>query len=414
MPVEHVSMDCKGVEFREALVIDCWSVLEGDVSLEDNTDFELYRMNYLYICLFLTGALACQYKGTTYKNGDEWTENENVTMRCKIDPNGSYRTEVSACVAPGGTVVPVNGERQVGDNVWECRMSGNGQVMLRRRLSERASCNGHPYVLNIYHKLLPTLIIITVIANLAFVTTILPDVVMVPDIVPFVYQTFYIVIPTISIIGNALIVYDTIRSKHDAQKAVYDSTNIASVRILPNDGRLDFCQPNTGTVGLIFFNESAISSHWLLVPRKGILAYFVKEGTGSANVKQIYRSLIVITSTTVCGWLATMVCAFITGPLDAERQINVNLLAGLFVNIACATNFFVYYVISSNGRLDAWFGFKMSTKRRQELRLSIGWDVKTPPNSAVYDTGDELSPGTCDRGGVCGVGAFVKTIDHEH
>ncbi|KAJ1369679.1 hypothetical protein KIN20_031195 [Parelaphostrongylus tenuis] len=102
-------------------------------------------MNYLYICLFLTGALACQYKGTTYKNGDEWTENENVTMRCKIDPNGSYRTEVSACVAPGGTVVPVNGERQVGDNVWECRMSGNGQVMLRRRLSERASCNGHPY-----------------------------------------------------------------------------------------------------------------------------------------------------------------------------------------------------------------------------------------------------------------------------
>ncbi|KAJ1373248.1 hypothetical protein KIN20_035609 [Parelaphostrongylus tenuis] len=66
-------------------------------------------------------------------------------MRCKIDPNGSWRTEVSACIAPEETVVPVNDERQVGDYVWECRMSGNGQVMLRQRLSDRASCNGHPY-----------------------------------------------------------------------------------------------------------------------------------------------------------------------------------------------------------------------------------------------------------------------------
>uniref|UniRef100_A0A0K0CVZ7 Sushi domain-containing protein n=1 Tax=Angiostrongylus cantonensis TaxID=6313 RepID=A0A0K0CVZ7_ANGCA len=102
-------------------------------------------MKYFYIYVFLSSTLACQYKGRTYKNGDEWDENENFRMRCKIEPNGSWRTEVAACIAPGRTVVPVNQERDLGDYTWECKTSGNGQVVLRQRLSDRASCNGHPY-----------------------------------------------------------------------------------------------------------------------------------------------------------------------------------------------------------------------------------------------------------------------------
>ncbi|EPB71736.1 hypothetical protein ANCCEY_09181 [Ancylostoma ceylanicum] len=64
-------------------------------------------MRFFYIYLCLGGALACQFKGKTYKNDEEWTENEAFKMKCKIEPNGSWRTEVSGCVTPDKTVVSV-------------------------------------------------------------------------------------------------------------------------------------------------------------------------------------------------------------------------------------------------------------------------------------------------------------------
>ncbi|VDO92995.1 unnamed protein product [Heligmosomoides polygyrus] len=68
-------------------------------------------------------------------------------------------------------------------------------------------------------------------------------------------------------------------------------------------------------------------------------------------MKHIYRSLIVISLTVVFGWFSTMLIAFVGDALklDIER-LYVNLLAGLFVNFACATNFFVYYAVSNEYR----------------------------------------------------------------
>ncbi|EYC30651.1 hypothetical protein Y032_0004g1698 [Ancylostoma ceylanicum] len=102
-------------------------------------------MRFFYIYLCLGGALACQFKGKTYKNDEEWTENEAFKMKCKIEPNGSWRTEVSGCVTPDKTVVPVNGEVDIGDHVWECKMSPGGQITLQQKMNKHASCNGHPF-----------------------------------------------------------------------------------------------------------------------------------------------------------------------------------------------------------------------------------------------------------------------------
>lgn len=68
--------------------------------------------------------------------------------------------------------------------------------------------------------------------------------------------------------------------------------------------------------------------------------------SGHDSMKHIYRSLIVISLTVVFGWFSTMLIAFVGDALklDIER-LYVNLLAGLFVNFACATNFFVYYAV---------------------------------------------------------------------
>ena len=65
---------------------------------------------------------------------------------------------------------------------------------------------------------------------------------------------------------------------------------------------------------------------------------------GSSYAKQIYRSLIVISLTTVFGWFSTMFLIFLSHLIQIQiEQLYIDLLAGLFVNLACAGNFFVYY-----------------------------------------------------------------------
>ncbi|KJH50151.1 hypothetical protein DICVIV_03714 [Dictyocaulus viviparus] len=66
-------------------------------------------------------------------------------MKCKIEPNGSWRTEVSGCITPDKTTVPVNSEKEIGDHTWECKMNPNGHIVLKQKVSNKASCNGHPY-----------------------------------------------------------------------------------------------------------------------------------------------------------------------------------------------------------------------------------------------------------------------------
>ncbi|VDM64717.1 unnamed protein product [Angiostrongylus costaricensis] len=149
------------------------------------------------------------------------------------------------------------------------------------------------------------------------------------DIIPVEYQVFYVVIPTISIVGNALIIYVTIRSKM-----------VVCV----------ITAPMTGTVYDVFM-DSVIVFNIMTITCYILFVFFLKKlRMSSTNAKQIYRSLIVISLTTVFGWLSTMLIISIADILHIEiERIYVNLLAGLFVNFSCAATFFVYYVMSTDG-----------------------------------------------------------------
>uniref|UniRef100_A0A0K0DKT9 G_PROTEIN_RECEP_F1_2 domain-containing protein n=1 Tax=Angiostrongylus cantonensis TaxID=6313 RepID=A0A0K0DKT9_ANGCA len=99
--------------------------------------------------------------------------------------------------------------------------------------------------------------------------------------------------------------------------------------------------PATGLVYDVFIN-SIMVFNILIIACYILLIYFLK---GNTSMKQIHRSLIVISSTVVFGWFSTMLIVVIASFLHVEiERIYVNLLAGLFVNSACATNFFVYYL----------------------------------------------------------------------
>uniref|UniRef100_A0A0K0DPR4 Sushi domain-containing protein n=1 Tax=Angiostrongylus cantonensis TaxID=6313 RepID=A0A0K0DPR4_ANGCA len=68
-------------------------------------------MNCFYISLYLSVALACQHSGKTYEDGEEW--------------------------------VPVNGETQIGDEIWECKKGIGGGVHFGPRVDGSKSCGAH-------------------------------------------------------------------------------------------------------------------------------------------------------------------------------------------------------------------------------------------------------------------------------
>ncbi|EPB71419.1 hypothetical protein ANCCEY_09472 [Ancylostoma ceylanicum] len=71
--------------------------------------------------------------------------------------------------------------------------------------------------------------------------------------------------------------------------------------------------------------------------------------TGDNNMKDIFRSLFVISMTVVFGWFSTTLLTIFTLIIQTTfSRLQLDMLAGLFVNLACASNFFVYYALSSS------------------------------------------------------------------
>ncbi|WKX94322.1 hypothetical protein Q1695_011517 [Nippostrongylus brasiliensis] len=297
-----------------------------------------------------------------------------------------------------------------------------------------------------------------------------------PDVIPVPYQVFYIIIPTISIIGNMSIVYVTIRSRSLRSPCIIIIALISMGDILHmlghyvmiishnvvDDHRLrqDICVywQILPLIGLFYSSlmllqvaidrlltlrslyKFAIGSYksvyiafqalisalfatamvvWIILerdPKKEVVCvitapiigaayqFFVNSGMvisilmfasyavflcfvrkvriNQDNMRHIYRSLIIISLSTVFGWFSTVLIAFVGNVLHSRiDRIYVNLLAGLFVNCASACNFFVYYTVSTEyrrifdyhlciGRFKKAIGFKV-TSVSTEMPLCI-------------------------------------------
>uniref|UniRef100_A0A1I7XL98 Sushi domain-containing protein n=1 Tax=Heterorhabditis bacteriophora TaxID=37862 RepID=A0A1I7XL98_HETBA len=100
------------------------------------------RLYILFIAIY--GLSACQFKGKTYSDEEEWIEKDVFKMKCKVDTNGSWRTEVIACITPDKDEVgvPVNGSTLKGDHEWECKITKDGQITLKQTLGKSAPCQG--------------------------------------------------------------------------------------------------------------------------------------------------------------------------------------------------------------------------------------------------------------------------------
>ncbi|XGW26540.1 hypothetical protein V3C99_007277 [Haemonchus contortus] len=87
-----------------------------------------------------------------------------------------------------------------------------------------------------------------------------------------------------------------------------------------------------------------------IVPACYVLFFFLlrKLRLSQDSSRQIHRSLVVISLTTVLSWFsATVFHGFDTAFKLNTSELDAALIIGVFVNIASAANFFVYYFIST-------------------------------------------------------------------
>ncbi|VDO40988.1 unnamed protein product [Haemonchus placei] len=198
---------------------------------------------------------------------------------------------------------------------------------------------------------------------------------MIPDIIPKAYQVFYILIPTISLIGNSIIVYVTIRSRLLRGPCNIFIALISFGDVLHMTGHfimiISHNMSPTHKIGRNLCSDMQLLaifgmffSSWLLL--SAALDRLMSLHTFYKFVILRHAKLYVTVQTSIAAIFAiiadigvifvphdndtmAIVCVGDLLHIKIER-FHVNLLAGLFVNFACATNFFVYYAISNEYR----------------------------------------------------------------
>ncbi|XGW26527.1 hypothetical protein V3C99_007268, partial [Haemonchus contortus] len=98
------------------------------------------------------------------------------------------------------------------------------------------------------------------------------------------------------------------------------------------------------------FNGVMAAINILILACYSVLIFSLRKAQLSQeHSKQIHRSLVVISLTTVFGWFSPMMFGVddhvFSLDIEKGRKLHVDQFAGFFINFACATNFFVYYSI---------------------------------------------------------------------
>ncbi|KHJ78128.1 hypothetical protein OESDEN_22252 [Oesophagostomum dentatum] len=90
------------------------------------------------------------------------------------------------------------------------------------------------------------------------------------------------------------------------------------------------------------------------------------------NLKSVYRSLILISLTIAFGFATSATVTFVSAAqLIDINDLSMTLLAGVFINLAMSSNFFIYYIVSEQYResFDRYLhiGMLKKTAGKQEL-----------------------------------------------
>uniref|UniRef100_A0A914LYN3 Sushi domain-containing protein n=1 Tax=Meloidogyne incognita TaxID=6306 RepID=A0A914LYN3_MELIC len=109
-----------------------------------SSSLNLITKIFILLTIFFNyGIFGCNHNGITYHNGDEWLEKNAFVVRCTVNSDKSWRSEVVACVLPDSRRVPILTSLEDGNSVWKCEKNDEDRsVQLRQAPSNNALCNG--------------------------------------------------------------------------------------------------------------------------------------------------------------------------------------------------------------------------------------------------------------------------------
>ncbi|KAK5973713.1 hypothetical protein GCK32_014591 [Trichostrongylus colubriformis] len=136
----------------------------------------------------------------------------------------------------------------------------------------------------------------------------------------------------------------------------------------------------------VFFIVSTTTTNTLIILCYVLCFFSIRKSMDENSTKQVYRSLFVISTIVLCGWISGIVVSSIVYFLELELTLRVDLVSGICVNLATASNFFVYYAISEmyRGVFDEYLlirRFKERIKFRM-IRSSTKLEVVSVNNHA--------------------------------
>ncbi|KHJ97409.1 hypothetical protein OESDEN_02614 [Oesophagostomum dentatum] len=91
------------------------------------------------------------------------------------------------------------------------------------------------------------------------------------------------------------------------------------------------------------------------------------------NLRSVYRSLILVSLSVAFGFATAATLAFASAAqLIDINDLDITLLAGVFINISMSSNFFIYYIVSEQYResFDRYLHIDMLKKTAGEQTLA--------------------------------------------
>ncbi|KJH43966.1 hypothetical protein DICVIV_10012 [Dictyocaulus viviparus] len=135
---------------------------------------------------------------------------------------------------------------------------------------------------------------------------------------------------------------------------LYASIMVTWIFIERSDNIMVVCvitAPITGYIYKVYTKSVLLFSILIIICYIAFIFFIKKVHISNDNARNIYRSLIIVSLTVIFGWFSTMLIDIIADILHVElERTYINLLAGVFLNFASATNFFVYYTVSKEYR----------------------------------------------------------------
>ncbi|CAJ0582632.1 unnamed protein product, partial [Mesorhabditis spiculigera] len=100
-------------------------------------------MKFLLLSAFLAAGYACKLDGVTRANEETWVARKMFTMRCVINKDSSWKTEVVGCASPTGAEVPIGGQVIEEGIVYSCNRGEDGRINYRKAMHPTTFCEGH-------------------------------------------------------------------------------------------------------------------------------------------------------------------------------------------------------------------------------------------------------------------------------